>query len=110
VNAPTLFDEPRSRHTDPDTSRQAALRVASVAKSLEAQILDALAFRNLTDDAICLSLNIDARRWPSAKTARSRLKGRGLVVWSGDRRNGQQVWCLPQNRPAARVELVGDVL
>lgn len=102
---------PLFRHDDPETSRAAARRVSSVAKSLEAQILDALAMRSLTDDSLCLALNIDPRRWPSCKTARSRLKKKGLVVSTGNIRNGQTIWCLKQNAPlVSPVKVVGDIL
>ena len=104
------FAQPRSRRSDPSTSRAAAQRMKAAAPSLEKQILDALAFRALTDDAICLSLGVDPRRWPSVKTCRSRMKNAGKVVWTGEVRDGQRLWTLPQNVSPLRLVPNADYL
>lgn len=92
---PTLFDVPRSRHDDPITSKAAAQRMTVRAPSLRQSIVDCLAMYGPgSDDRICLRLNVDPRRWPSVKTARSALsKGANPIVVPTDRiEHGQRVW------------------
>lgn len=101
---------PLFRLSDPETSRQAARRVAPAAASLERQILDALAFRALTADSVCKVLGIDVRRWPSVKTCMSRLKNEGKLVWTGEPINGMNVWTRPENAVPLRVKVAGEVL
>lgn len=82
---------PKSRRSDPETSKRAAQRVAVIQGSLRARILEALV-RPLSDDELCGQLGIETRRWPSVKTARSALYTLGHLVWTGEVRNGQRVW------------------
>lgn len=94
--SPTARDSrPRARHNDPSTSKAAAARMAVRSPSLRQSIVDCLAmYGPASDDRICLRLNIDPRRWPSVKTARSALsKAQNPLVVATDRiEHGQRVW------------------
>ncbi len=91
----SLADAPLTRITDPATSHHAAARVASARPSLRRDILRV--FRTcfaLTDDELCRALDVEVRKWPSVKTARSAMKKAGLLEASGVERGGQMVWRL----------------
>jgi len=98
VSQLALFSEPRSRHDNPDTSRDAARAVQQHAGALENLILETFCLCDyLTDDELCERM--PERHAPTVKTCRSRLSGRGLLVDSGvQRRNSrgrnQIVWRL----------------
>jgi hypothetical protein len=92
-----IFADPTARRTDPLTSVEAAASVPTGA--LEALIL--LKFTDhgpMTDDELCELLpEVFA---PTAKTCRSRLVRRGLLVPTAERRpssrnRDQVVWSLP---------------
>lgn len=101
--SPTLFDmspHPRYRHTDPQTSVDAA---RSVSPGAEARILEAFAMLDhnrrigLTDDELAAALA--PLYGPTVKTARSRLSKAGWLIDSGKRRTSvrgraQIVWVL----------------
>ena len=106
----SLFDQPRFRRSDPQTSRDAAQRMTSSARSLEAQILEILQFRALTADSVCKALGIGVRRWPSVKTCLSRLRKQGKLVWTGDVIGGQNLWTRPENTRVSLVVLADEVL
>lgn len=98
---PSLFDLPRARSTDPSTSKAAAARMTVRAPSLRQSIVDALTlYGPMTDDGLCIRMNIDPRRWPSCKTARSALsKAPNPLVVPTDRiENGQRVWAHRDHR------------
>lgn len=105
MTMPSLFDAPATRTTDPQTSRDAAARVAPFRSSLRSRILDALV-RPMTDDELCAALGEPVRRWPSVKTARSALYGLHKVRWTGRERNGQREWQAWEQD----VDVAGDVL
>ena len=114
MTQPTLFDEPKSRHSDPPTSKAAASRVAPMRPSIRKEILEALAIWGpATDDQLCVRLNIDPRRWPTVKTARSALTHceAGWVVSTGVVKNGQTIW-RHRDYPSyvEAVEVAGGVL
>jgi hypothetical protein len=94
-SAPTLFDLPRARRSDPQTSRDAAQRVWN---GWPALIIECLAmYGPASDDRICIRLNVEPRKWPSVKTARSRVThaedpNKRLIVDAGYSENGQTVW------------------
>ena len=100
MTAVPLFDEPRARRTDPQTSRDAAGRMRAAAPSLTRQILDAFATNGpMTDRELCKALGADPERWPSIKTARSRLspgpkKPDPKLIATGVVWDGMQVWAL----------------
>lgn len=80
----TLFDlspHPRHRHTDPETSINAARSADNVEHLIRAIFHGG---GNYTDDELCAAL--PDHYPPSVKTARSRLSGRGLLVDTGARR------------------------
>lgn len=85
---------PQTRRTDPQTSHAAAARIAIRSHGWARQILDCLSDGGCyTDDEICTICHVPLRYWPSMKSARSRLTNKaGLVVASGEVRNGQTVW------------------
>jgi predicted ArsR family transcriptional regulator len=96
-------DHGRARRTDPDTSRHAAAKVASVTDLIYAAFVT---YGPMTDDALCERLELPTRRWPTAKTARSRLHKDGVLVDSGERRlsgagRPMIVWALAESaRPS----------
>jgi hypothetical protein len=110
VTAQMTFDDipphPRARRTDPSTSHEAAERAVAADVNLRPLIMDILDWDALTDDEICRRLPIAIRRWPSAKSTRSRLKKAGLVVFAGYERNGQRVWRRKDRPHLARAEQV----
>lgn len=99
-----LLSEPRVRHSDGDTSRQAAQAVAPGSGSLENDILHVFTVQarnhvlvglagltkgdvcGLTDDELCSFLTAYP---PTIKTARSRLSKRGFLVADGVRKNSR---------------------
>jgi hypothetical protein len=90
---PTLFDQSplaRHRHSDPNTSMQAA--ASQQPGALEVEILEAFAkcpsWDGLTDDELVHALS--DRYGPTVKTARSRLAKRGFLVANGDRRRSSR--------------------
>ncbi len=114
IEALSLFDEPRTRRSDPATSRRAANEVWRGWPQL---IIDCLAqYGPATDDRICVRLNVDPRRWPSVKSARSRVTlatdpAKRLIVATGEIENGQQVWAHRDFRSWVEpVEIAGGVL
>lgn len=95
IDTPSLFDLPRSRHSDPRTSKAAAARVASVSPGLEAQICGLLGrYAALTKDEICQLLAIETRRWPTIASLLTRMKKSGKLEWRGDTFDGQNLWRL----------------
>lgn len=101
---PPLFDVPRKRWSDPETSRQAAESVSlSKVSDLQRRILAAL-IRPLTDEQLIARIR---ELWPdqrvspqSVRSRRAELVRRGLVADSGLRRPTQYgstatVWRLP---------------
>lgn len=91
----TLLGEPRVRHSDGDTSRDAARAVQQFAGQLENLILQTFSLEDgLTDDE--LAARLPERHPPTVKTCRSRLSKRGLLMAAGQRRNGrgrlQTIW------------------
>jgi hypothetical protein len=110
MDSPTLFDEPRVRLTDPQTSHDAAARVTRIQGKLRAQILDFFNRYNsgFTKTETCRALQIDPEHWPTCASALSQLKNAGYLEWRGTpptRRAGQNVWFL-----ATRDVPTGDVL
>lgn len=87
----SLATFPKTRAADPQTSRDAAARAAHGRRSWRAQIVEALV-HPMTDNELCVWLNVDPVRWPSIKTARSALFGEGKVRFTGVERDGQKVW------------------
>lgn len=98
MNQLALFAEPRSRHADPDTSREAARAVQQFAGVLENLILETFCLCDgLTDDE--LAARLPERHPPTVKSCRSRLSKRGLLVDSktvrrNSRHRNQIVWRL----------------
>lgn len=100
MNQTALFDlapHPRHRHTDPDTSAQAAASVTP--GRTEKAILDqfAMCFFGMTDDELAKALV--PMYAPTVKTCRSRLSNAGRLIDSGrrrpsDRGRDQIVWVL----------------
>lgn len=94
----SLLSEPRSRHDNPETSRDAARAVAQHAGALENLILQEFCLHDyMTDDELCAWL--PSHHAPTVKTCRSRLSKRGLLVDTGERRpslrrRDQIVWRL----------------
>lgn len=82
---------PKVRTSDPVTSHVAAGRTANVTRRVEGAFR---AFGPMTDDELCRRIEPDVRRWPTIKSARSRLKGARVLVASGVVRHGQQEWRL----------------
>lgn len=94
----TLFSEPRHRATDPDTSREAAEAVSHSAARQETRIIERFAmFGPMTDEE--LVMRSPQWREDTLKSARSRLKKRGLLVADGKKKNSrgrnQTIWRLP---------------
>lgn len=93
-----IFSEPRARRTDPDTSFDAA-RDMPKPGGLEHAILRAFSVVGpMSDDELCELLGEDVYA-PTAKTCRSRLVKRGLLVPTSERRpswrgRDQIVWRL----------------
>lgn len=89
-----LFNAPKARRRDPDTSHEAAATAESWVT--ENAILTKFAiYGPMTDDELCAKCPL----WhqPTLKTARSRVSKRGLLVDSGERRpsnrgRNQIVW------------------
>lgn len=74
-----LFNAPKVRHTDGDTSRDAARAVQQHAGALENLILEAFSVEDgLTDDD--LTARLPEHYPPTVKSCRSRLFKRGLLV------------------------------
>lgn len=130
MNAPTLFDSmdsasstqkmvdpyslPRARRTDPATSHRAAAKVWSGWPEL---IIECLAvWGPASDDRICIRLNVDVRRWPTIKSARSRVTraknpAHRFIVATDDKENGQTIWRHKDYRaPAESVEIRNGAL
>lgn len=109
---PTLFDPPKSRHRDPQTSKAAAGKVWG---GWADQIVENYALQGpATDDQLCLRMNVSPRRWPTIKTARSRVThaedpNKRLIVSTGLVEDGQTVWCHRDYRGVENVP-VKDVL
>lgn len=92
-----LFNEPKARRTDPATSHAAAEAVADAARQ-ERRILERFAmFGPMTDEE--LVARSPQWREDTLKSARSRLKNRGLLIADGERINSRNrrmtVWRLP---------------
>lgn len=88
---------PRARRTDPETSKAAAARQGSSARSA---ILEAFRVHGpMTDDELVAQLAPQGHYGPTLRTARSALKAAGLVVDTGrtkpsPRGHQQVVWRL----------------
>ena len=83
-----LFNQPKTRHTDGGTSRDAARAVTQHAGALENLILETFCLSDyMTDDE--LAERMPERLASTVKTCRSRLSNRGLLVASGKRKNGR---------------------
>lgn len=109
----TLFDVPavgNVRRTDSVQAVNGARRAAVKLPNRRERILEALGWRPMTDDELCVALNEDTRWWPSVKTARSALKKQGKVVATGRERRGQMVWRLASRREDAHETNVIDSL
>lgn len=89
---PTLFDaeEPRARHTDPETSHEAAASVVDLVKRQAAvwRVLDVAG--PMTDEEL---VEAYPTHWPclsqapsGIRTRRAELVTRGLVEWTGRKR------------------------
>ena len=109
MSQPSLFDQPRARRADPDTSKAAARRVTSISSALSAQVLELLANHRygLTKDQVCERLGVEPRYWPTVASALSRLKGKGWLEWNGAFQ-GQNVWQLVAE--VVPVDVQGEVL
>lgn len=113
IDTPSLFDQPRARASDPHTSRAAAGKVWSGLADL---VVESLAFHGpATDDELCERLNVIPRRWPSIKTARSRVThaedpAKRLIVDTGCVRDGMTVWAHRDHVGWIENVAVGDVL
>jgi hypothetical protein len=88
---PTLFEEePRARHTDPETSHDAAASVKELRRR-QAAVWYVLDMEGpLTDEELVKAYAV---RWPhfpqspsGLRTRRAELVARGLVEWTGRRR------------------------
>jgi hypothetical protein len=93
-----LFAEPRARASDPDTSREAAEAVSHSAARQECRIMERFAmFGPMTDEE--LVMRSPQWREDTLKSARSRLKNRGLLIADGKRKNSRgknmTIWRLP---------------
>ena len=83
-----LFNQPKTRHTDTSTSRDAARAVTQHAGALENLILETFCLSDgLTDEALCERL--PERYGPTVRTCRSRLSKRGLLVAAGVVKNSR---------------------
>jgi hypothetical protein len=83
-----LFNAPKVRHTDGDTSRDAARAVQQHAGALENLILTEFSLHDyLTDEELCGWL--PDVYGPTVRTCRSRLTKRGLLLASGQRENSR---------------------
>lgn len=115
IDTPSLFDLPRARSNDPQTSKAAAARVWS---GWAALVVEALAmYGPACDDTICIRLNVDVRSWPSVKTARSRVThasdpARRLIVDTGqvNESNDQTIWAHRDFRSLVEDVSTGGVL
>lgn len=92
-----LFNQPKARRRDADTSHAAAESIESWVQD-DALLCKFAKYGPLTDDELAAA----CPTWypPTLKSARSRLKNRGLLVDSGERRPSQRgrnqiVWRLP---------------
>ena len=84
-----LFSQPKTRHTDRDTSRDAARAVTQHAGQLENLILTEFSLHDyMTDDELCAWL--PQFHPPTVKTCRSRLTKRGLLLPCGLRTNSRK--------------------
>lgn len=83
-----LFNQPKTRHTDGSTSRDAARAVQQHSGVLETLILTEFCLHDyITDDELCERM--PERHAPTIKTCRSRLSKRGLLVAAGVRKNSR---------------------
>lgn len=109
LTQPSLFG-PRARTVDPWTSHAAALTVGQGATAAVLNVYRATfeeIGRGLTDDEMCARVTDDPRRWPTLKSARSRLTNSGWLYDTGltrlsERGRAQIVWCY-RERPTELV-------
>jgi hypothetical protein len=82
----TLLSEPRVRHDNLPTSRDAAAAVSPHAGALENIILEEFCLHDgMTDEELCAWM--PHHYPPTVKTCRSRLSKRGLLIKAGVREN-----------------------
>ncbi len=88
MTQPSLFSEPRSRTSDPQSSRDAARRVP-VGK-YDAQIFDLLErYRAMTKNAICSHLSLrEPKEWGTVSSRLSQLRAAGKLEWAGETPEG----------------------
>jgi hypothetical protein len=104
----SLFDveAPRARHTDPQSSHDAAKRARP--GQYDEAIFDLLVrYRALTKNQICGYLNLDSpRAWTTVASRLSQLKNAGKLEWGDYIEGDGNQWRLREQR----VEVSGEVL